>query len=43
MKNLRNAMAGIVLRVALGVGSSKAQDHTYTNAALNGCYGFLSQ
>jgi hypothetical protein len=42
MKNLTNAMAGIVLLVALGVGSSQAQNHAYTKAVLSGCYGFLS-
>ena len=42
MKNMLKSMAGIVLLVGLGgLGSSQAQT-AYTNAALRGCYGFLS-
>jgi hypothetical protein len=42
MKNMLKAMAAIVLLTALG-GVSRSQASTaYTNSALNGCYGFLS-
>lgn len=41
MKIAMKVMAGVVLLVTLGVGSSHAQ-HTYHNNALKGCYGFLS-
>jgi hypothetical protein len=41
MNNMMQGMAGLVLLLTLGVGSSQAQ-HTYTNNALRGCYGFLS-
>jgi len=42
MKNMLKVMAGIVLLAAWGgLGSSQAQT-AYTNAAVKGCYGFLS-
>jgi hypothetical protein len=41
MKNMMKVMAGIALLVALGAGSSQAQV-AYTDAALQGCYGFRS-
>jgi hypothetical protein len=41
MKNMMKVIAGIALLVALGGASSQAQT-TYTDAALQGCYGFLS-
>jgi hypothetical protein len=42
MKNMLTMMAGMVVLAAFGgVGTSHAQT-AYTNAALKGCYGFLS-
>ena len=42
MKNMLKAVAGIVLLAALG-GIDRSQAATaYTDSALNGCYGFLS-
>jgi hypothetical protein len=42
MKNMMKMIAGIVLSAAIGgIGTSHAQT-AYTNEALKGCYGFLS-